>query len=139
MDFGFGGVVTPYLSGTTFVSLKSPDQWSGSCYNIKYGVCRKCNRVIDRYDLLTPRPSKFIGGFIFLLWGCTMLLGHEIEKLRIEYNIPIWIICNSLNLLSEQEYHRIVTNQIQLNVYQMIMAVSLFQRSLENVPNKYLQ
>ena len=68
-----------------------------------------------------------------------MLLGHEIEKLRIEYNIPIWIICNSLNLLSEQEYHRIVTNQIQLNVYQMIMAVSLFQRSLENIPNKYLQ
>ena len=68
-----------------------------------------------------------------------MLLGHEIEKLRIEYNIPIWIICNSLNLLSEQEYHRIITNQIQLNVYQMIMVVSLFQHSLENIPNKYLQ
>ena len=68
-----------------------------------------------------------------------MLLGHEIEKLRIEYNIPIWIMCNNLGLSSEQEYHRIVTNQIQLNVYQMIMAVSLFQRSLENIPNKYLQ
>ena len=68
-----------------------------------------------------------------------MLLGHEIEKLRIEYNIPVWIMCNNLGLLSEQEYHRIVTNQIQLSVYQMIMAVSLFQRSLENIPNKYLQ
>ena len=68
-----------------------------------------------------------------------MLLGHEIEKLRIEYNIPVWIMCNNLGLSSEQEYRRIVTNQIQLSVYQMIMAVSLFQRSLENIPNKYLQ
>ena len=68
-----------------------------------------------------------------------MLLGHEIEKLRIEYNIPVWIMCNNLGLSSEQEYHRIVTNQIQLSVYQMIMTVSLFQRSLENIPNKYLQ
>ena len=75
---------------------------------------------------------------IFLLWGDAMLLGHEIEKLRIEYGIPVWIMCNSLDLLTEQDYKRVAANKTQLNVYQMIMMVSLFRRSLDGIPKKYL-
>ena len=135
--FWVRGCSNPISIRCNYASLQSPDRWSGSCYNIKHGICRKCNRVIDRYDLLTPRPSKFIGGFIFLL-GVWMLLGQEIEKLRIKYGIPVWIMCNSLNLLTEQEYWRIVSNRGCLSVYQLIMLVSLFQHPLDNIPNRCL-
>ena len=64
---------------------------------------------------------------LFLLWGCMMTLGQEIERLRSEKNIPICVICNSLAISSEFEYDKIVRNHIRPNIYQMIMLTDLFQ------------
>ena len=56
-----------------------------------------------------------------------MTLGQEIERLRLEKNIPIWIMCNCLAITSEIEYDKIIRGNIQPNIYQMIMLTDLFQ------------
>ena len=86
--FWVRGCSNPISIRCNYASLQSPDRWSGSCYNIKHGICRKCNRVIDRYDLLTPRPSKFIGGFIFFYWGLDVI---RARNRKTAYNI--WYTC----------------------------------------------
>ncbi len=53
-----------------------------------------------------------------------MGLGHEIEQVRIAREIPVFHMCDILNISSEKEYHDIVSGHIKLDLYQKIMLVS---------------
>lgn len=50
-----------------------------------------------------------------------MRIGQQMEQIRQKKNIPVFIICNALNLITEMEYHNIKTGRIQPTAYQMIM------------------
>ena len=56
-----------------------------------------------------------------------MTLGQEIEKIRQQRNIPVWHLCNVLNINHETEYDKIKKGKMKLSAYQKIMLVEFFQ------------
>lgn len=61
------------------------------------------------------------------MWGALMQMGTEIEQLRLERKIPMWIMCQTMNLDSEAEYAEIIYGRTAPTVYQMIMLIELFK------------
>lgn len=62
-----------------------------------------------------------------------MNLGQEIEKIRQQRNIPVWQLCDVLNIDNEQEYHKIINGHIKLSVYQMVMLIEFFKCSFDKI------
>lgn len=63
-----------------------------------------------------------------------MLTGKHIENARIHAGIPFYIMCNAMNLNSEQEYEAIVSKNKIPTVYQQIMIFILFENYRESMP-----
>jgi len=62
-----------------------------------------------------------------------MTPGQRIEAARRHANIPIFIMCNALNLNSEHEYKMLTTNHKTVTVYQQIMTFTLFEWYPESI------
>ncbi len=60
-----------------------------------------------------------------------MSSGKRIEEIRQELKIPVYIMCNMLNIDSEIEYDRIIHGHTKLTNYQKIMVVSETRKMLE--------
>lgn len=56
-----------------------------------------------------------------------MLTGQRIEAARIHAGIPIYIMCNAMDLLTESEYESVVNRNKNLTIYQQIMIFTLFE------------
>lgn len=56
-----------------------------------------------------------------------MLTGQRIEAARIHAGIPIYIMCNAMDLLTESEYKTIVAGNKKLTICQQIMIFTLFE------------
>ncbi len=54
-----------------------------------------------------------------------MRVGYQIEKTRQELGLPLWYMCNILDITSEQEYHDIITGRTKLTAYQQIMFIAM--------------
>lgn len=52
-----------------------------------------------------------------------MRLGQEIEQVRVARGIPVFQMCNILDIATELEYHRVVCGHIQLDRYQKFMLI----------------
>ena len=80
-------------------------------------------------------PTAFIfSNAVFYLsntQGLIMKLGSQIEKIRIELNIPIYIMCNILNINSELEYHNICNGTTELTTWQKCMFIIETQHPLD--------
>lgn len=63
-----------------------------------------------------------------------MLTGQRIEAARIHAGIPIYIMCNAMDLLTESEYESVVNRNKNLTIYQQIMIFTLFESYPELVP-----
>ncbi|MDE5615359.1 MAG: hypothetical protein K2I81_00805 [Alphaproteobacteria bacterium] len=63
-----------------------------------------------------------------------MLTGRHIEAARIHAGIPIFIICNAMNIETEAEYHSIVDKNKKPSVYQQIMIYTLFEERRKSMP-----
>jgi len=50
-------------------------------------------------------------------------IGKRIELARLELNIPVFIMCNTLNV-TEPEYLKIITGKSALNVFQAICFIT---------------
>lgn len=56
-----------------------------------------------------------------------MLTGRHIENARVHADIPVYIMCNAMNLNTEQEYEAMVGRNKKPTVYQQIMIFDLFE------------
>ncbi|MBE6461918.1 MAG: hypothetical protein E7006_03715 [Alphaproteobacteria bacterium] len=65
----------------------------------------------------------------------TISLGREIEQVRKQKKIPIWCICNVMNLKSEREYDDLIHNRFSPSVMQLIMLTELMEHGFESVLN----
>lgn len=63
-----------------------------------------------------------------------MLTGHHIEAARIHAGIPVYIMCNAMDLETESEYNSIIAKNKKPNVYQQIMIFTLFEEYRESMP-----
>lgn len=52
-----------------------------------------------------------------------MSINREIENYRKIHNIPVFIMCNILNIETEMMYHKIKSGKIELDLYQKISFV----------------
>ncbi len=80
------------------------------------------------------QPLLFFSNAVFYLsntQGLIMKLGSQIEKIRIELNIPIYIMCNILNISSELEYHNICNGSTELTTWQKCMFIIETQHPLD--------
>lgn len=66
-----------------------------------------------------------------------MLTGQRIEAARAHAGIPIYIMCNAMDLLTESEYKTIVGNNKKLTVCQQIMIFTLFESYPESLSQLY--
>ena len=60
-----------------------------------------------------------------------MTLGQEMERNRIAANIPVWRICDTLDV-SEAGYYKIVSGDNIPTIYQLIMFMGDTRMTLEN-------
>lgn len=63
-----------------------------------------------------------------------MLTGQHIEAARIHAGIPIYIMCNAMDLETESEYNSIIAKNKKPSVYQQIMIFTLFEWYPESMP-----
>lgn len=52
-----------------------------------------------------------------------MDIGSRIEQIRQERGIPVHQMCDNLAVCSEREYHKIITGQVPLTVFQQILVI----------------
>ncbi len=62
-----------------------------------------------------------------------MRLGQEIEQIRCECNMPIYIACNMFDAATESEYHQIVTGARRPLIRQLIAFIIATQHSLSSI------
>lgn len=63
-----------------------------------------------------------------------MLTGQRIEAARIHAGIPVYIICNAMDFLTDQQYNSFVSRDKKVTVYQQIMIFTLFEYYRESSP-----
>ena len=63
-----------------------------------------------------------------------MLTGKHIENARAHADIPMYIMCNAMNLNTEQEYEAMVIKNKKPTVYQQIMIFDLFENYRASIP-----
>ena len=54
-----------------------------------------------------------------------MKLGYWIEEARIVANIPVYMMCNNLDLETEADYKKLIGGRDHLSIYQTIMLLTL--------------
>ncbi|MBD5388725.1 hypothetical protein HDR63_00530 [bacterium] len=54
-----------------------------------------------------------------------MKLGYWIEEARITANIPVYMMCNTLDLETEADYKKLIGGRDHLSIYQTIMLLTL--------------
>ncbi|MEE1029562.1 MAG: hypothetical protein UIC65_00900 [Alphaproteobacteria bacterium] len=59
-----------------------------------------------------------------------MSINREIENYRKIHNIPVFIMCNILNIETEMMYHKIKSGKIELDLYQKISFVEFTKTPL---------
>ena len=59
-----------------------------------------------------------------------MSINREIETYRKIHNIPVFIMCNILNIETEMMYHKIKSGKIELDLYQKISFVEFTKTPL---------
>lgn len=59
-----------------------------------------------------------------------MSINREIENYRKNHNIPVFIMCNILNIETEMMYHKIKSGKIELDLYQKISFVEFTKTPL---------
>lgn len=59
-----------------------------------------------------------------------MSINREIENYRKIHNIPVFIMCNILNIETEMMYHKIKSGKIELDLYQKISFVEFTKMPL---------
>ena len=59
-----------------------------------------------------------------------MSINREIENYRKIHNIPVFIMCNILNIETEMMYHKIKSEKIELDLYQKISFVEFTKTPL---------
>ena len=59
-----------------------------------------------------------------------MSINREIENYRKIHNIPVFIMCNILNIETEMMYHKIKSGKIKLDLYQKISFVEFTKTPL---------
>ena len=59
-----------------------------------------------------------------------MSINREIENYRKIHNIPVFIMCNILNIEREMMYHKIKSGKIELDLYQKISFVEFTKTPL---------
>lgn len=60
-----------------------------------------------------------------------MKIGHKIERLRQERNIPLYVMCDIMAIPSEAAYSDIVRGNTEPTIYQLVMLVIFFSNPLE--------
>lgn len=63
-----------------------------------------------------------------------MLTGKHIENARQHAGIPLYIICNTMDLNTESEYKAIVSRNKIPTIYQQIMIFTVFEEYRESMP-----
>ena len=63
-----------------------------------------------------------------------MLTGKHIENARIHAGIPLYIMCNAMDLNTESEYESIFSKNKTPTVYQQIMIFTVFEDYRESMP-----
>ena len=59
-----------------------------------------------------------------------MSINREIENYRKIHNIPVFIMCNILNIETEMMYHKIKSGKIELDLYQKISFIEFTKTPL---------
>ena len=60
-----------------------------------------------------------------------MKIGHKIERLRQERNIPLYVMCDIMAISGEAAYIDIVRGNTEPTIYQLVMLVIFFSNPLE--------
>ena len=66
-----------------------------------------------------------------------MISGKQIEAARVAAGLPIYILCNAMDLVTESEYKTIVDKNKIPTVYQQIMVFTVFEEFREYFPTLF--